>query len=487
MKKIILSMLCVASVFMHAHSQTTNDTLVNPIHGYIEGYNAQDFEKMRNSMSGLLKLVFTEKRLEQIYSLQYEMIGSATIDSLIQKGNSQSYLANLKYIKDTTEIQTMGFYISKKNKIIGLSNPSYKFQFSKNDSLAPISEKSALFSIDSIVNLKHDAANFNGCILVLKNQKVFYEQCEGYADFETKSPLNDSTMFDLASCSKQFTAMAIMILQEHGKLSYDNTVNDFFPDFPYKNITIENLLTHTSGLPDYMDMLDKHWDKNKVATNKDILEYLIKYKPKASFKPGKEYEYSNTGYAILSLIIEQASGKSFSEFLSVNIFQPLGMKHSRVYNTRYSENEILINRANGHTFSSDSMQYMPVSKIPDLDYYIYMDGVTGDGAINSTITDLAIWDNSLRTYQLVSKETINKAIQSYKTQDGELSNYGYGWEIQNDLKYESLIYHSGNWGGNITFILHFLDKDLSVIILSNNEYFNTPKFAAKVAEIMNRL
>jgi CubicO group peptidase (beta-lactamase class C family) len=439
---------------------------------------------MRDAMSKVLKVVFTEKRVKLIYESQFEMMGKAKVDK-ITKRSEQSYLIELKYENDTTEIQNLGLSISDKGKIIGLSNPSLKFRFSKTDSSQVLSDNAKRTIIDSIAGLKFDVANFNGCLLVLKEKNIFYEKCFGYSDLELKTPLNEHTLFDLASISKQFTAMAIMLLKKQGKLTYDQKIQDFIPDFPYHNISIENLLTHTSGLPDYMYLFEKYWDKTTIAKNQDVLEYLKKYKPKVSFKPGKEFEYSNTGYVILSSIIEKVSGQTYAQYIAENIFRPLGMDHSKVYNTKYSENEVVLNYAKGHTYDSKIRQYVPVSKVAELDFYRYLDGITGDGAVNSTISDLAKWDNSLREYKLLEKNDFNPAIQPLQL-GKELSEYGYGWELQTNDKYQKLMYHSGNWGGNINFILHFLEKDLTVIILSNNEYFNVPKFAYKVADIMNK-
>ena len=124
--------------------------------------------------------------------------------------------------------------------------------------------------------------------------------------------------------------------------------------------------------------------------------------------------------------------------------------------------------------------------MPELDYYKYLDGINGDGAVNSSINELILWDNGLRENALIKEENFRDALNPFKISNGDLSHYGYGWELQKDDKYERVIYHSGSWGGNTSFILHFLDKDLSVIILSNNEYINIEKFALKVAKIMNK-
>ena len=483
MNKIYLLILLFVFSANKINAQQVDDVRLKTINDFLDGYNTQNFQQMRNVMSSILKIVLTEKRVKLIYGTQFEMFGKVKLDK-IEKRSEQSYLLKLKYERDTTEIDRMGLAISAKGKIIGMSNPDFKFLFSKTDKNESFSEIDAITQIDSIANLKYDVADFNGCVLVLKDKKPFYQKCFGYSDFENKIPLNKNSLFDLASLSKQFTAMSVMLLKGQGKIDYSQNIKEIMPDFPYKNITIGNLLNHTSGLPDYMELFEKSWDKSKIAGNQDVLEYLKKYKPKTHFKPGKEYEYSNTGYVVLSLIVEKVSGITYSQFIQDNIFLPLGMAYSKIYNTKYSKNEIVENYAKGYTYDSKSQKYIPVSQVSDLDYYRYLDGITGDGAVNSTISDLAKWDNALREYKLIGKEEFNLALQPVQV-GKELSEYGYGWELQSNDKYQKLMYHSGNWGGNINFILHFLENDVTIIILSNNEYFNVPKFAYKIGEIMH--
>lgn len=484
MNKIYLLILLFISLTIKINAQQIDEVPLKTINEFVDGYNTQNYSKMREIMSTVIKVVFTEKKVKLIYGTQFEMMGKVKVDK-ITKRSEQSYLIDLKYERDTTEVQKLGLSISDKGKIIGLGNPSFKFLYSKTKVASPLSDIAKKEKIDSIANLKFQVANFNGCVLVLKDKNVFYQKSFGYSDFENKTPLDENSLFDLASLSKQFTAMAIMILKKQGKLDYSQKVEEFIPDFPYKNITIENLLNHTSGLPDYMELFEENWDKTKIAENKDVLDYLKKYKPKTSFKPSKEYEYSNTGYVVLSSIIEKISGKSYSEFIQENIFEPLQMNRSKIYNTKYSKNEKVDNYAKGYTFDSKAQKYVSVSQVADLDYYRYLDGITGDGSVNSTISDMAKWDNALREYKLIDEVAFKAAIQPVQL-GKELSEYGYGWELQTNDKYQKLIYHSGNWAGNINFNLHFLDKDLSIIILSNNEYFNVPKFAYKIGEIMNK-
>lgn len=485
MNKIYLLIILFVFSVEKINAQQIDDIRQKTIYDFFDGYNTQDFKKMRNAMISVMRVLFTEKKVKLIYGRQFEMMGKVKVEK-VTKRSEQVYLIDLKYERDTTEVQRLGLSITEKGKIVGMSNPSLKFLFPNADKKESFSEINAKEKIDSIANLKHNVANFNGCVLVLKDNKPFYQSCFGYSDFENKTPLNENTLFDLASLSKQFTAMTIMLLKKQKKLDYLQKIEEIIPDFPYKNITIQNLLNHTSGLPDYMWLFEKNWDKSKIAGNKDVLEYLKKYKPKTNFEPGEEYEYSNTGYVVLSLIIEKVSGKTYSRFIQDNFLDPLGMAHSKVYNTKYSENEIIDNYAKGYTFDSKSQKYISVRQVPNLDYYRYLDGITGDGSVNSTISDLAKWDIAIREYRFIGKDEFNPAIQPVQA-GKELSEYGYGWELQTNDNYQKLIYHSGSWGGNFNFILHFLEKDVTVIILSNNQYLNVGKFAYKIGEIMNKL
>mgnify|MGYP001546062255 CR=1 FL=1 len=174
--------------------------------------------------------------------------------------------------------------------------------------------------------------DFNGNVLVAKNGKIIFQKSFGYADFDTKRLLNDSSVFELASVSKQFTAMGILLLVEKGKIKLSDSLRKFFPQLPYHNITIRNMLTHTSGLPAYDNEMALKWDHKKIAFNKDVINFLAKEKPPIRFQPGKKWEYSNTAFVLLASIIEKVSGQSFKNYMAENIFTPLGMTHSRVYN-----------------------------------------------------------------------------------------------------------------------------------------------------------
>lgn len=482
-KLIILFSIILLNGLAHAQL-SKQEQQQNAIHDFFNGYNNHDYKKIRSTYSWIFKLIFSKKTTQNMYQTQYDIYGRAKIKKIQSISNSAAF-AEVFYENDSTESEIWNFNFTKKNKLIGLASFNSKLRFKKDFSSTTEVELMHR-QIDSLVQLKYNAAHFNGCVLAINDSGIVYKNCVGYTQFETKTPLNDSSVFELASCSKQFTAFAILLLIEQGKLNYNDPLSKFIPELPYKNITIEQLLNHTSGLPDYMEMLEKNWDKKSIATNSDVIQCFKKYKPKKEFKPGKRYEYSNTGYLMLSSVIERVSGSSYADFLQEFIFKPLGMKNSRVYTTRRSKKEIIENYAYGYVFSKGLKKYMLPDSLAEYDYVYYMDGITGDGMVNSTINDLVIWDNALREKKLLSAATIDKAFSKGKLKSGIEFEYGYGWEIQDEQGYEKIVYHSGSWPGYITYIMHFVDQKRTVIVLSNNEYLNTFKMAKKIGEILHR-
>jgi CubicO group peptidase (beta-lactamase class C family) len=327
---------------------------------------------------------------------------------------------------------------------------------------------------------------FNGNILVVEKGLPIYQQALGYADYNTKRMLNDSSVFELASLSKQFTAMGIMILKEKRQLSYDDNVKKFLPDFPYDNITIRQLLTHTSGLPSYEDQFEKHWDHMKIAHNKDIVDMLKQVNDTLFFTPGTKWKYSNTGYALLALIIDRVGGTDYNEFMSKYIFKPLGMEHTFIYNTRRSTGKIPSNYALGYVHSDSLKRYILPDSLKTYNYVYYLDGIVGDGCVNSTITDLFKWDRSLYTNKLVNKPTLDEMfsplVQTSPTDTA--SFYGFGQFIQPHSEKGKVISHTGSWPGYRSLIVRRPDIGETIIILSNNES-SIPFFRAAVESILN--
>ena len=321
---------------------------------------------------------------------------------------------------------------------------------------------------------QHDYFRFNGNILVAKGGTIIYQQDLGYADFNSKRLLNDSSVFELASLSKQFTAMGIMILKDKKMLAYDDNVKKYFPSFPYDNITIRHLLTHTSGLPGYEDQFEKKWDRKKIAFNKDIIEMLQQEKDTLFFTPGSKWKYSNTGYALLASIIEKTSGQSYNDFMKKNIFQPLGMEHTFIYNTRRSTGRIPANYALGYVYSDSLKRDILPDSLPKMDIVYYLDGIVGDGCVNSTTVDLLKWDRSLYNSKLVSKSTLDEMLSPLVQINARdtTSFYGFGVAVQPKSPRGKVISHTGSWPGYLTLLVRRVDIDETIIVLSNNETMN---------------
>ncbi|HEX8561559.1 MAG TPA: serine hydrolase domain-containing protein [Flavobacterium sp.] len=331
--------------------------------------------------------------------------------------------------------------------------------------------------IDSLMNAAFNAGTFNGNVLVAEKGNVIYEKSFGYANEQTKEKLNAESIFELASVSKQFTAMAVVLLQKQGKLSYEDKIAKFIPELAfYGDISIRNLLNHTGGLPDYMELFEKSWDKTKFATNKDIVDQFAAHKPAALFAPNEKYEYSNTGYALLGLLIERLSGKSFGDFLEKQIFQPLKMKNTFVYRSRFAPTKVS-NYANGYIADTTGQKVLPDSFGKEY-YSYYLDGIVGDGMVNSTVHDLLTWDRALYSNALVERSDKDLIFKRATTADGKVTSYGFGWQISDSDKYGKSAAHSGGWAGYVTYIERLLDHDKTIILLQNN-MLGTTKIPAK--------
>lgn len=326
-------------------------------------------------------------------------------------------------------------------------------------------------SIDSVMQSVVDTARFNGNVLVAKNGNVIYKKSFGLSNFYTGEKLNDSTMFELASVSKAFTAMAIMMLKEQGKLSYEDDVRKYLPELPYEGMTIRHFLTHTSGITEYGDVLmSDGWkvDDKRIAHNDDIMKAFERQKPKVDFQPGEKWEYSNTAYAMLATIIERVSGKPYGVFLAENIFTPLDMKRSRTYNTRRA-GEVISNYAYGFMYVDSLKTYELPDSLKEFAFVRPLDGIEGDGIVNSTTGDLLKWDRALYTDKLVKRATLEEAFTSGKLKNDSLHGYGFGWFIESDSLQGKITRHTGSWPGYRNLIIRFVDSGDCIIILSNNE------------------
>ncbi|HSZ33981.1 MAG TPA: serine hydrolase domain-containing protein [Puia sp.] len=319
--------------------------------------------------------------------------------------------------------------------------------------------------IGELMTALNRRGDFNGTILVAENGNIIYDTAFGFANLITREPLNDSSVFYLASVSKQFTAMAIMILKEQNKLSYCDTLTKFFPQFPaYANkITIRHLLTHTSGLPDYFAM-DNFYKPG--LNNQDVLNALIAQK-ELKFYPGNEFSYSNSGYVMLAMIVEKVSGKPLNVFMKEFIFDPRGMKNTLVYD---SSRPVIRNRA------------VVFNKNGELDDYNIL--TAGDGGIYSTTHDLFLWDQSLYQHKLVDSTTLAEAFHETKLNDGSPSYYGFGWAITGNSN-NKIVHHNGGLNGYRTAIYRDMENHNTIILLTNKgNAANVDVITRRIAQIL---
>lgn len=335
------------------------------------------------------------------------------------------------------------------------------------------STKNVSHKLDSLLNRINKRHDFHGAVLVAKNKKIVYQNQVGYADFRKKTPIKSESAFQLASVSKQFTAAAIMQLKEKNKLKLTDSVNAYFPDFPYKNITIKNLLNHTSGLPKYFWVAEHEWKENKPPTNKDLMEVLPVSKAQRFFKPGRNFDYSNTGYFVLASIIEKVTGISFNRYLQKNIFDPLNMKNSYVYS--YQNDTIRKNQLKGYRLYR-GWKHIKIGNTVN-------DAIVGDKNVYSTLEDLFKWTYGLNSGLLITQESLDLMYTKGETIYGRKVPYGFGFRL--DIRDQKNIYHYGKWNGFSTALTNYLEEDLVVIVLEHTSYTSLKYLNKKIKKIVS--
>ncbi len=324
------------------------------------------------------------------------------------------------------------------------------------------------FLLDSLFSDMAEKGMFNGNVLIADSDSVIFEKSYGLADYKTGDTINRNTVFELASVSKQFTAMGIVQLKRENRLAYSDTIGKYIPELAfYSGVTIHDLLIHTGGLPDYMDLAERYWDRSKIASNDDIIDLFEHYRPERIFKPGDRWVYSNTGYLILATIIERVSGKTFEEYLKDKIFIPLGMQNTFVYRRWYSPQEVT-NYAKGYIFSDSLKREVTPSEDTNYQNTVYLDGIVGDGMVSSNVDDLLKWDQALYGTGLLSEEDKRDIFSSYQLNDSKETRYGYGWGVYKNKHYGSIYFHSGEWAGYETYIERHTDNKKTVIVLQNS-------------------
>lgn len=295
-------------------------------------------------------------------------------------------------------------------------------------------------------------SSFNGACAVLIDGYPVYEQVKGCSNFSTRDTVNFNTTFQLASVSKTITSMSILHLVEKGEINLGDYVTEYIPEFPYKDITIHQLLTHTSGLQNYMYLVDNYWKKGASISNEDVLDLLIKYDLPLDFTPGRRHAYSNTGYAMLALVIERVTGDPYDSWVAENIFKPAGMKDAWAWNMRDDSLHHVI----GYT---TSRRWRRVYN------HDANDEVLGDKSIYCSISDMIHWENAIRQNIFVSDSLMQIAWQPTKIKHYAVP-YGYGWRMKK-FGNRQAIYHNGLWNGFTATLTFFPEDGLSIILLSN--------------------
>ena len=305
---------------------------------------------------------------------------------------------------------------------------------------------------------RHRTDGFNGTVLVAKNGLPIYSGAFGYGNINLKDTLTTQSSFQLASVTKTFTSSAVLKLVEEGKLSLDDTLQKFFPEFPYEGITVKLLLSHRSGLSDYV-----YWPQETVGdaqflTNQTLLDLIVAKKPPLVCRPDKMFKYCNTNYALLALIIEKASGVSYKEYMDVNIFQPLGMN-----NTFVCAIEDTSTHCGATCYEGRCWREWKVG---------FSDGVLGDKGIYSSVEDMLKWDNALKKGKVLSAEMLEQAytphsLDRYSFGKDKSRNYGYGWRMAKQRDGSYLIYHNGNWHGCNNVFARNLKDGYTIIVLGN--------------------
>ncbi len=309
-----------------------------------------------------------------------------------------------------------------------------------------------IYRLDTLFQKLYKANQFNANVLIAKGNEIIYQQSFGYCIKEKNELLNDSTLFQLASVSKVITGISVMLLYEQGKLKLNQSVQSILPTFPFKDITIQHLLSHRTGIPNYTYFCSEFLkDETTVLSNQDVLDVISKYQPTCYYKPNTRFSYSNTNYVLLALIIEKISGKAYSTFLQDELFLPLGMNRSfTATNLDFTKKNI-------------SKGYTQSYKLVANDRF---DGVLGDKGIYTTTYDLFLLSTALYQHKLLSTPTQELAYSPY-CPEKKLSNYGLGWRMKNWTTKDKELFHNGWWHGYRSAFHRRLNDSLTVIVLSN--------------------
>jgi len=330
--------------------------------------------------------------------------------------------------------------------------------------------------LDTFFNALNADGKINGNVLVAEHGKVIFSRSFGYADITAQQKNTDQTRFNLASASKPFTAVAIFVLLEKGKLRLDDKVSNYLTGFPFQEITIRHLLSHTSGLPNTEELFTPllKRDSGHIVTNADVIPELKSYGKPLHFIPGEKYEYGNTEYSLLALIIEKIGKKPFATFLQQQVFDKVGMQHTSVQGSNQALQAIRYIKPFVY-----SNEVKPVNQVADLRKWTYnWAGLTGQGNIISTTGDMLLFDQALYSGKLLKKSSLDQMFTPVKLNNGTVpyfragideAAYGLGWFIYKDTTNGKIVWHSGGIPGMNTFFLRNLNKKQLIVTMDNTQ------------------
>jgi len=323
-------------------------------------------------------------------------------------------------------------------------------------------------NIDSLLQEKYPENTPGGAFLIAKNGTILYKKAFGLANLELNIPMQTENIFEIGSMTKQFTAISILILMEKGQLNLDDEITKFIPNYPTNGhkITIQHLLTHTSGIKDFTRIQGLNDLAKKDLTPAELIDFF-KNEP-MDFIPGEQFKYNNSGYIILGYIIETITGQSYANFVEEQIFKKLEMTSSQYA----SHKKIIPNRASGYQHKEGYINSREISFT--LPY--------ASGSLMSSIDDMFKWQEAIKNNLLISKETTEKAFKNYVLNNGESINYGYGWHIKTINNIRSFE-HGGSIFGFKSMGVYFPDLDIYVIGLNNCDCNSPTKITREIAEM----
>ncbi len=354
--------------------------------------------------------------------------------------------------------------------VLAACNSTTKGKQNKNDSLAGIIQLPAPSSLTNAESERlriacekwYDSvlkrSGFNGGIVVAKKGTIVFEAYNGSEHAGSTDSISKSTSFHIASVSKTFTAMAVLKLWQEGKCNIDDEYSKYFPTFTFPGVTIRTLLNHRSELPNYVHFMENMgWNKKVNISNKDVFDFLINRRAdmKDIGTPNKRFNYCNTNFALLALLIEKLSGKKYGAYLQDSFFTPLQMKNTFVYDKSDSGKVTLSYDWRGQVINMN-----------------FLDLVYGDKNVYSTPRDLLIWDRALTSGQLFTEKTLSEAYAPYSNEKPGIRNYGLGWRMNNYASGKKMIYHNGWWHGNNAAFIRLLEDSATIIVLGNKENHN---------------